>query len=147
MYHYSLLKSKYTEKKISALLEHILYVILEHGEQEEICILSGLVLEIEQYILNNYTSSDLSNETIAKKYNYNSFYLNLIFKKTLNITMHQYVLSLRIKLAKRLIRETEKTMTDIAMEVGFNSSSYFAQVFRKTQGCSPAEYRKAYIDS
>lgn len=146
MYHYSLSQSRYTDDKISALLKHILYVVLEYGEQEKSCIPSGLVPEIEQYILNNYTNPELSNESVAKKYNYNSFYLNLIFKKALNITMHQYVISLRIKLAKRLIRETEKSMTEIAMEVGFNSPSYFSQVFRKTQGCSPADYRKSYLD-
>lgn len=147
MYHYSLSNSKYAEKKISALLAHILYVILEQGEYEENRTPSGLAQEIEQHILNNYTDSDLSNETIAIKYNYNSFYLNMIFKKALGITMHQYVLLLRIKLAKRLIRETEKSITDIAMEVGFNSPSYFAQIFKKTQGCSPAKYRKSHIDS
>lgn len=146
MYHYFLSKGNYTEHKTSSLLRHILYVILEHEEQEENHTSSNLVYEIEQYILCNYTSPGLSNESIAQKYSYNSFYLNTIFKKELNITMHQYVLSLRIKLAKRLIKETKKNMTDIAAEVGFNSSSYFSQVFRKIQGCSPAEYRKTNTD-
>lgn len=64
------------------------------------------------------------------------------FKRNLNTSPMDYLLHHRISIASMLLRDTDKTTADIALECGFNSSSYFCKVFRTIKGCSPKEYRK-----
>lgn len=54
----------------------------------------------------------------------------------------EYIARLRMARAGRLLRSTNRSITDIAFEVGFNDSNYFARQFRRLMGCSPREYRK-----
>jgi transcriptional regulator GlxA family with amidase domain len=46
-----------------------------------------------------------------------------------------------VEKAQELLRETQKSITDVAMETGFNSSQYFSTVFRRYTGYAPARYR------
>jgi AraC family transcriptional regulator len=47
-----------------------------------------------------------------------------------------------MNLARRLLRETKKSVVDIALEVGYANSSHFAQLFRRETGLSPSDYRR-----
>ena len=64
-----------------------------------------------------------------------------LFKQRSGHSISQYVNALRIGDAKVLLRNTDMNMTDIAAEVGFSDSNYFALVFRKSEGMTPTEYR------
>ena len=59
-----------------------------------------------------------------------------------NMTPVEYLTSRRIELASRLLRESDATITEIAMEAGFQSSQYFATVFRRHTGRSATEFRQ-----
>ena len=48
--------------------------------------------------------------------------------------------------AKKLLRETNMRLTDIAMEIGYNEPNYFSHVFRKTVGMTPKDYRQRTAD-
>jgi AraC family transcriptional regulator len=49
---------------------------------------------------------------------------------------------MRMSLARRLLRETKKSVVDIALEVGYVDPSYFAKLFRRENGLSPSDYRR-----
>ncbi|MOA65622.1 Exoenzyme S synthesis regulatory protein ExsA [compost metagenome] len=53
-----------------------------------------------------------------------------------------YINSYRIRQAADLLQQSERKISDIAMEVGFDNVSYFIKVFRKAMKCSPSEFRK-----
>ena len=57
------------------------------------------------------------------------------------MTFTEYVTKKRMEKAKQLLRQTERPSGDIAAEVGFKDPHYFSFVFKKTQGCTPREYR------
>ena len=57
--------------------------------------------------------------------------------------MDKEVMVCRIKEGKRLLAETDLSLSQIAAILGFSSSSYFSQTFRNAEGTSPTEYRKA----
>lgn len=60
--------------------------------------------------------------------------------------MHQYILNLRIQSAKTILSSVSTTsINDVAEISGFNSASYFSQIFKKYTGLSPLEYRKSII--
>ncbi len=70
-------------------------------------------------------------------------YLNRIFKKQLGISPMHYVNYCRIENAKRLLRSSSYSITEIASNSGIKDQKYFSRIFRKFSGQSPSEYRKA----
>lgn len=67
-----------------------------------------------------------------------------IFKQETNSSPAEYMLRTRLEYAKRMLRADEKPLTRIALDCGFNSSSYFAQCFLRAYGIPPSEFRKSY---
>jgi AraC-like DNA-binding protein len=70
-------------------------------------------------------------------------YLTYCVRREVGMTPISYLNRYRVNQAKILLRESEKSVTEIAMTVGFSDSSYFARVFRRQMGVSPDVYRRA----
>ena len=69
-------------------------------------------------------------------------YFRKIFKEATDTTFSAYLNRTRIEKACELLRDPERTVTDVAFSVGFSDSNYFSTVFKKHTGESPREYRK-----
>lgn len=69
-------------------------------------------------------------------------YLCRSFKKLTGCTLIQYINTLKLQRACELLRETEKAVTEIALDCGFHSTMYFCKVFKSTMSITPTEYRK-----
>lgn len=69
------------------------------------------------------------------------------FKRCLRVTPFEYLLKYRIYAAVSMISNAEKSISisDIAMQTGFNSSSYFNKIFKKYIGCTPSEYKRSLL--
>jgi AraC-like DNA-binding protein len=65
-----------------------------------------------------------------------------LFKKTTGMTVLDFLNQKRIEHAKRLLAQSDRSISSIAVECGFESFSYFSQVFRKYCGCSPREWAR-----
>lgn len=63
------------------------------------------------------------------------------FKRSTGLAPSQYFIRLRMAQARRLLRETDRSIIAIGMDVGYSSPSHFAQVFRKETGIAPSDYR------
>jgi AraC-like DNA-binding protein len=63
------------------------------------------------------------------------------FKKSTGLTPHRYLLARRIKRAKEMMKDESRTLTEIALDCGFGSSSQFSTVFKRLTGVSPRTYR------
>ena len=64
------------------------------------------------------------------------------FRQTSGLTFIDYLMQLRTTVASHLLINTNKPMSEVAEESGFNSSSSFNRSFLKVKGCSPREFRK-----
>lgn len=64
------------------------------------------------------------------------------FRTTIGITPIQYLKQYRIRQAARMLTESQRKISDIAVSCGFQDMSYFTKVFREQLGCSPSQYRK-----
>ena len=69
--------------------------------------------------------------------------LVVVFREATGLTPVQYLIQTRLREAILLLRETDRTVTDIAYDVGFSDSNYFARQFRKALGTTPTAYRRA----
>lgn len=67
-----------------------------------------------------------------------------LFKKTTGLTPNDYLVRQRVERGRQLLATTERSVTDIAIAVGFSSSQYFSNVFWKYTGMRPTEYREKY---
>lgn len=67
-----------------------------------------------------------------------------MFEATMGTSPINYLIGLRIEEASRLLRSTDRSITDVAFDVGFSDSNYFSRQFRKARGQSPREYRKRH---
>lgn len=66
-----------------------------------------------------------------------------IFRQATGQSPIRYLIGLRIEAAKKLLRQSDLTMTEIALETGFGDSNYFARKFKESTGRSPTDYRRA----
>ena len=93
------------------------------------------------YIEENYSQESLSLNSVAGEDNVSANYFSAIFSRAMQVTFVEYVTGKRMDKAKRLLRQTQMHTGEIAMEVGYKDPHYFSFVFKKTQGCTPREYR------
>ncbi len=72
-------------------------------------------------------------------------YFSSIFKKYTGLTLFEFITKKRVEYAIQLIKTTNKSLTEIAMLSGFNSSTSFNKAFHRINGASPSQYRKNFI--
>ena len=97
--------------------------------------------EIVRYIHENYASirsiGELADEFFLSKY-----HLCHLFTKHLGLSIVSYINMIRVRAACRLLDAGERSITDLALSTGFNSSAYFCKVFKEQMHVTPLEYRK-----
>ncbi|TAL02496.1 MAG: AraC family transcriptional regulator [Verrucomicrobia bacterium] len=95
--------------------------------------------------------TDWMREHIAEEFNLNrlaaqaglsKFYFNRLFKSAAGTSPSHYHINLRMDEAKRLLRETKKSVVEVALDVGYRNPSHFEQIFRRETGLSPSDYRR-----
>lgn len=97
----------------------------------------------QAYIEENYIQP-ITLEEIAKYVGLNEAYLSSIFKKQVGKSLIDYLTYVRIQHAKELLIDRDKSINEIAENVGFNDAKYFTKRFKKFTGISPNEYRKLF---
>lgn len=98
---------------------------------------------IKSYIDGNY-STDIKLEELSSLAYMNKFHLIAEFKQAYRVTPIEYLILKRVEVSKGLLISTNHSMETIAHIVGFNSQSYFNQVFRKKVGFTPSQFRKKH---
>ena len=97
---------------------------------------NSLVLNILKYIDNNI-GSKISIADLEKQFHYNRFYIMKLFKKELNITIVDYINSMRIYNSIIQIKNSNKNLLSIAYQSGFFSLEYFSEIFKNIVGVNP----------
>ena len=96
----------------------------------------------KEYIIQNYSDSNLSISDISESLCVNQTYLRKMFKSEMDMTLTEYITQYRMQEAKRLLTTTDEKLSAIAEKVGFNDVSYFSNVFKKFYGISPRSMSK-----
>ena len=100
-----------------------------------------LIENAKKYIEANYRSQ-LNYRDVAREIFISPSYFLSLFKQETGTTFVDYLTSVRMEEAKRLLHSTDLPVTQIAYDLGFNNSNYFSNIFRKTVGVSATEFRK-----
>lgn len=94
-----------------------------------------------EYIDENFDKESLSLNSVADEVKVSANYLSAIFSQSMQKTFVEYVTGKRMEKARKLLRNSDDSSSQIATKVGYKDPHYFSFVFKKTQGCSPREYR------
>ena len=92
--------------------------------------------------IEKYYMKDISLDEISMVAGYSKSHFSRTFKEEIGINFSKYLIGVRINEAEKLIKNSDKTIYDISLEVGFNDYSYFSRAFKDTFNISPKEYRK-----
>ena len=98
------------------------------------------------FIDSHYMDEEISLNTVANVANVSSNHFSALFSQNMGQTFIEYLTSLRMSKAKELLRCTGMRSSEIAGEIGYKDAHYFSYLFKKTQGMTPSDYRKARED-
>ena len=79
---------------------------------------------------------------MAQEVLFSPYYVSRLFKEELGLTFIEYLTKIRIDAAKRLLLETNMTVSEISDLVGYQDPSYFTKVFKKREGVTPTQFRR-----
>ena len=102
-----------------------------------------LLLEIARYMQTHYKEK-ISLKKLGHTFHMSPKYFSLFFQKHFSRNLTEYVTSIRIESAKKLLVGSDAGIELISQQTGFSSSSYFIRMFRKSLGLTPGQYRKKY---
>ena len=95
------------------------------------------------FIDSHYMDEEISLNTVANVANVSSNHFSALFSQNMGQTFIEYLTTLRMNKAKELLRCTGMSSSEIAGEIGYKDAHYFSYLFKKTQGMTPSDYRKA----
>ena len=130
--------------EISAILKLILLKLSETVSENALP--ARMVESLDSYIREN-CSDEISNTEIGAIFGYHPFYVSRMLKEKKGVTLRQYIISYRIKLSKRLLELTKKSVAEIAEEAGFTDASYFTKTFKSVTGITPKEWRAKFKEA
>lgn len=134
------------DMEINCVLSKLMVLLMEDSwspDHNEIQGKRAQIRGIKEYLDQNY-ALHISLDDLAEKFFINKFYLSEMFKEQYGIPVNDYLISVRITEAKKLLRFSDKTMIEIADSIGVNGVAYFSRLFKKVEGMSPSAYRKTW---
>lgn len=102
-------------------------------------------IRISELYIREHFMEAISLSDVAAIVNYNPIYFSMTFKRETGIGFSDYLTQVRIREARKLLKDLSFTVSDVATRCGFENAKYFSQVFRKNVGITPTEYRKRHI--
>ncbi len=147
---YSVRDERLAALKVQNLFSHIWILLCENvpsdgrsdgrqkSQNDDLSILRNMIGFIQHNYANKITLADIAASGAVGQSK-----CCRLFAKYIRQTPNIYVTQYRLDKSTTLLRDTDRTVTEIATAVGFNGSSYYAEAFRKWYGTSPTEYRNA----
>ena len=101
---------------------------------------SRQIQQILDYI-DAHLDREIKLSDLAQLLEMSQFHFSRLFKQSIGISPYQYLIQQRVGRAKQLLKQTDRLITDIALECGFSSHSHLSKQFRQLTGMSPRTYR------
>lgn len=134
----------YVESLVNQLAVHLLRHYSSAKKLDEVSSprLPRYKLERATDYINDNLREDLTLERISQTLSMSPYHFAHVFKQTVGVTPHRYVIERRMERAKALLHETALSVTQIAHQVGYSNQSHFSMVFHRITGQTPRGYRR-----
>ncbi len=104
---------------------------------------SHVISRAEAYVKENFCDPNISLISVARHVGMSAAHFSMVFSQTTGRSFISYLTLLRVEKAKQLLAQTNKRLSEIALDIGYNEPNYFSHVFKKVEGITPKEYRTA----
>ena len=101
------------------------------------------VVDLVEKIVREHLDEDISLDYVASKVYLSPKYLSRLFKEEKGLNFTQFVNDCKMEEASRLLVETDMTLEEIIVVIGFNSTNYFIKKFKESFDVTPAQYRRS----
>lgn len=101
-------------------------------------------IRIASEYMHTYFSSNITLQDICAEIHVSPYHFIRMFKQKVGITPHRYLLNVRIEKAKELLKTRRYSVIETASLCGFESIPHFSETFKKSTGCSPADYKNMF---
>ena len=98
------------------------------------------LMKVLDYI-DAHLGQNLKLENLAQLLDMSQFHFSRLFKQSMGLAPYQYLTQQRVERAKQLLKQTDRSIVDIALHCGFNSHSHLSKKFRQITGMTPKSYR------
>ncbi len=139
---YSILESFSTTDDLFTWLNDICILVSQSINASLTTYHNQLCNSVINYIIENYSSSDLCLNELAKHVNVSPAYLSALFKKTKNYSIIDAITNIRIDAACQLLKTTTLSLKDISEKCGYANQYYFSTTFKKKKSKTPSAYRE-----
>lgn len=103
--------------------------------------------QVQMYISENLKDPNLTPDSVAEHFDFNSTYLSRLFKQYFDLSISDYILEMRLHEAKQLLIDTNHTVKDISQACGIINTNYFFTLFKKHFGETPSQYRQSHKET
>ncbi len=136
-----LIKSSDTIDILSINAKNLVRSLIEYNKQINNYKNKEYIIKAEQYISNNINKK-ISLEEISLYLNISQSYFSRIFKKKTSVSFIDYVNKEKIKIAKDMLINTNKSINEISQELGYSNQFYFSRTFKNYEYITPSQYKK-----
>ena len=113
-----------------------------YEQHTELLDVRGMRIALPMAYIEQHFTQPLTTRQLADMAGFSPRHFDRIFMDTYHLRPKAYITRLRMNLARQLLMQTKKTVTEIAFECGYSDSNYFTRVFRGELGLSPTEWRR-----
>ena len=128
-------------KQMGEYLEKVFETVIELRERAASKRYSSLLEKAVAYIQENFCSPDISLNSVAASVNLSPNHFSTVFSQEMGQTFVEYLTAQRMGKARELLRGTNMKTAEIAYAVGYKDPHYFSYLFKKTQNCTPREFK------
>ena len=126
--------------KIS-LFEQQVSVAAEPEKQEERTI-TGITRYLQEHL-----AEEISLSVLAEQFHLNPQYISQLFKSEIGVNFLAYLTNIRMEKAKKLLLTTSLSIAEVAEQSGYGDYRVFTKVFKKSEGVTPSQYRRDFLET
>lgn len=120
-----------------------------HQYKEDLCLMEELGLKVFRTFMDTIVSyidknldKEITRENLAELVYLTPDYISKLFRRKTGMSFGEYIQRRKIQEAQNLLENTDMSIGDVALCVGFSSFSYFSKTFKKITGMTPGDFRK-----
>ena len=114
----------------------------ENLENQEERVISSITRYMQEHL-----SEEISLAVLADVFHLNPQYISQLFKNEIGVGFLAYLTNIRIEKAKKLLLSTALSVTDVASQSGYGDYRVFTKVFKKTEGVTPSQFRREFLNN
>jgi len=143
MFDLSLKNSELVDLKLSLRISELLTLMIEEKQSDRKTqrTLHKADIECARAFIDAQYNQAIDITTIAKSVSISKYYFIKLFKELLGQTPYDYLTEVRINTSKRLLLETERSISEVSKEVGYQDQNNFIKLFKKRTGLTPLKFR------